>query len=768
MDQKIPITTEPARTKINANFKGDETEARWKAVSDPRVVNPLEFKDQKDRSAATLARAGRIMNDPKFKALGPNHKQAVLSNYYDKYVKPAYEMGGLDAPNKELWLREAPKETSKLSPEFFYTPVNTRQALDTFAGASSAFGKVFDGVMYGGLALSKEEAKFTLGLGHFFTHNPDYSQEKERKDVIEYLDKGAKQKIDNMSHALFDRDNFWLQTHPSKQWTDHIDSFVGEQLIQLPLYEAIGGARLAAAGKVQDILPAKGMVYNLSQKLATSKVGQFVARRLGDGADAYIGATLQNAKSDEKISQMAAFMGFGALGEGAFSAVSIPTKGLIKKFTAKNIAMGGTFFQEAITDQADHELMEQILGHNHQGHEVKIVPGEGEAGHIQVANRILPYSNQVELQAHIDGVIKHHAEIDPVKASLVNAEKMTLSAMGRQKYSKSWNQLSQAQRRVIREQRSALTEEAVNEAPLHNQDLVKQHITTSLAQEAKENPAFGNRVAEFEKASGIKVSDVLHDTEAEQIAEETGVKNSQDTIAKVASIKKTPKQMSAPLLKQAREQEPRKFAQFKVDTLAYFKNYAPKGQVPMSGQALAAQIKDMDSEEFTSQLQYEMGSNNIKFENPEHALLWANRFRMELPKPFQTRLISELHDINPDETIKTWDEQSKNLDVHMEELAHVGRLFSQGNVFRSTQVDNWLDKTQWQKQLRGETEVVELKQLSKVLAKHPEVRKMATTLTKKLQKARSLADNADTYHYVSSEIRGAQTVRDWKRKLGVN
>ena len=115
----------------------------------------------------------------------------------------------------------------------------------------------------------------------------------------------------------------------------------------------------------------------------------------------------------------------------------------------------------------------------------------------------------------------------------------------------------------------------------------------------------------------------------------------------------------------------------------------------------------MDSEEFTESIQEQLG-NFVKFENPEHALLWANQFRSDLPTAFKRRLTEELHEMNPNETVKDWDEQSKNLSSHMRQLAYVGRLFSEGNVFRSTRVDKWLDKTKWQEELRGEVEKREM------------------------------------------------------------
>ena len=82
----------------------------------------------------------------------------------------------------------------------------------------------------------------------------------------------------------------------------------------------------------------------------------------------------------------------------------------------------------------------------------------------------------------------------------------------------------------------------------------------------------------------------------------------------------------------------------------------------------------MDSDEFRHSILEEMGHENFHFELPEHALLWANSFRKELPKPFQYRITKELAEVNPNETRADWDRKSANLVQHMNELAYTGRF----------------------------------------------------------------------------------------------
>jgi hypothetical protein len=730
---------------LSTNYGDDVRKARYKAVTNPKVINPLTFENETDRHAAILSRADRIINSPVFKAKSPKNQSAVLSNYYDKYVAPGYKMNGLTPPDKDLWLREVPKLSNRkaLTADYLFPTSSYKQALDAFAGAANTLG----GITYGGIKFSKAASFGLLGLGNFFHLTDDYDTVKLGMNVEERANKA----IDYISHDMLDRDNFWLQSHPSKHWTDKLDTLAGETIVQLPFFKAIGAAREFAVGSASSILPQAGRIANMTSWLGRSKAGQVVAKSLTDGADGLIGSVLQGASGPEAISNAASWMGFGLATEGPIKGISAVSDMIIKKATASTLAMGGEQLQGAITGQAAHELTEMILGHSPNGDEIKLHPRNTKAGSISIAGQHFEYKNLAEQQELVTKAIQAHHESDPVHAKLMQAEKLTLSQVSRKLYDKPYQNLSKAQRASVLQERVRLTQEAVSEAPIHLPSLAKAHIDSQLQNDIKENPAFGEWVQKLEQASGLKVSSVLQETEAEQVKALTGIQNSQATAEKLGKPTK-------PQLSETREEEPRQFYQFKVNSLSYLKKNAS---------TLSAEIKTMDEpREFSHALQEEMGAGLIKFEDEKHALLWANQFRSQLPRAFQNRLLDELHERNPGETIKQWDTQSKNLSIHMEELAHTGRLFIQGRVFRSTQVENWLSKTKWQKQLRGEVETIELDQIKKKLYRYPKLQKNAISLTKKLQTARAKAENADTYKWVSDEIRGQKTVADWKNLFG--
>lgn len=744
--------------RLFPTFSDDARQARWKMVTSHKVIDPNIFKNPTDRFAAIAARGDRIVSDKRFKALKPEEQQKVLANYYDRYVVPGYTQLGFKAPDKDLYIRELPKEAGKLDSRAFYFGgyKNSEASQREPKAMGEEASKLFKGISYAGIWLGKNLAYQQLGLSHFL--HLDKADIKEEKQTIEDATQHAKAIVDKVNNSIFDSDKFWLQTHPSKRWTSKLENGIGEQLVQLPLYSAVGSFRAAAELKIGSKIPALGRAANLTERLASNKLGRFVARRLGEGADAYIGGTLLGETTEEKIKDMAAFMGFGTAIEGIGAGVKYPTKGLIKILTARNAAMGGKVFQDAVTDAADHELANNILGYNHLHEPISIHPDikNPTNGVIKIGTKEVPYKGAAEQQDAITKIIRANQEHDPVRASVVNAEKMTLSAMARDRYGKPWNRLSQSQRFRIRSLRDSITKEAINEAPLHNPDIVEAQIDMDLDKFKKQNPVFAQTVAQFEKMSGIKVSGALKDAQTEQIESETGVKQTQGTIKKIGKITQSIKRAEVKAKTAITgtvngvETGARKFAQMKIDNLAYFINRAKKAG---SLKNLSAEIKDMESDEFRHSLLEEMGHKDFRFENPEHALLWANTFRKQLPRPFQKRLIEELHEMKPDETIRDWDRKSKNLEVHMHNLAYTERLFNEGNIFRSTNVDNLLSRTVWQDQLFKEVSDRELEELRKVLIRYPKQYTSVSKVVKNLQKFRLKTFEPEEVEETTEKIR---------------
>jgi hypothetical protein len=824
----------------------DVLAARIKVVDNPDVKDPLTFTDKQDQHAAVLARVKRIMDNPKFQQLPTEHKDEVLNNYYDKYVIPSYIDSGFTPPDKQTWVQQIQK--SKISAQDYYPDHDTLTYARTYAGVKRAAGEIFGGISQSGIWLHKEAALSQLGLTEIFTapfvsggaKSLDESSFKPQREQIEQAHKYASEQVHKISDDMVNSANFFLQSYPSKKLMDKLDSFVGEQILQLPLYEGIGAARKLLVGKGLASLEQVQKANNLTNILKASGAGMSVAKRIGDAFDGLIGATLQGQDNESKKASVAFFVGLGALGEIG----KVAGSNLIKKFTSEILAAGGRPLQESVTNEAIHELdndfihgqkieseysfthptevMKEIgskhdtrikdpegndagwifateerdgsfritshLDEKHQNKGVGTTAYENSINSILAAGKTatsdwdrspqaeavwqkLKQKYQVETQAppgfmRVEGArrpgdniyvitgkkpvqeqvleaLKNGHEADPVKAKLVDGEKISLSSLAMQKHGKRWNQLSHSQRDAIRVERGNLVNDTIRELPLHQPEMAKANIDQQLAKDIKENPNLARRIQELKQNFGIDASSAVFESEQEATAEVTGQKSSQGSTDKVgkqieqSTKTKQESQVTAAL------QEPRKFAQLKEESVAYFRNPSPSKQSKFD---YSKWLEDMDRHDFISELRSHLGDQPF-FENPEHLLTWAVQFKDQMPKPFYDRIIEELNWSNPTGTAASWQQKARNMERHLDKLADTGRLWSEGNVFRSSNFDNWTNRTQWQRQLNPEVEKKEMDELMQQLGpykkNYPMQYQLAQDMMKELQKYRRTAPSPE-------------------------
>lgn len=611
-----------------------------------------------------------------------------------------------------------PKESGKLRPEDFFSSTSHRRMQYFFGGLTTETRDIAKGLFYGGMWLDKHQVYDLFGLNNLFKGQTTKREEAQAK---QNLNKLAEDTFDKVSNGMFDTTSFWMQTHPSRHWTDSLASGVGEQVAQLPLYAAIGTARgIATAASGLERL-------NLTQQLLAKPVGKFVANRIGEAVDGYFGAVLQN-KSSEATSNALSFAAFGGLGAG----LAIPSRLLMKQVVAKFASVGGHPFINALSDIAKHELDNGIIGYTPKNEPIAIRPTDLKAGtgYVQVGNETMPYTSQQHLQEIINRVQKYELTNDPVRTKAVQAEKLTLSTLAHERFGKLYSNLSPKERAAVDAEHDQLVGEAINEAAIHNPDIAKEHIENDIREDQKRNPALAEYDAAVEKASGFKISDKVHETEQEKIKAETGIRQSQGVANKINNL--ATRSARERVITPAMEEEPHKFAQLKESTISYFINSAKKAG---SDEALTKQLRDTDSEEFLGNIK-EMFGNMYKFENSEHMLLWANAFRGDLPRPFQTRLMRELREMHPTQTVKDFNRASDNLATHMGLLAKTGKLFTEGNVFRSTRIADWTSPTKWQRQLKREAAAIQTAQLKKIMQRFPNEYKMITDALFRIQGAK--------------------------------
>lgn len=732
-------------TNLQPNFHGDANQARLQAVTNPNIKNPLTFTDPVDRQAAILARAQRIMNNPKYQSLSPGHQKKVREDYYTKYVAPGYAKANFPIPDKDTWVEEVTKHGFK--PEDYYQSTNARQAANLIAGAESSAGSILQGSLSAGMWISRQATLAQLGLLHYFRNSTQTEADRDGKFAGEGAN-FAQRAVNKISLDTIHSANFWLQTHPSSTMVEKADSFVGENIMQLGLYEGLGAAKAL-------ITPG-----NLTKSLAVGgKTARIVAEGLNSASDAFMGDLIQGKSKEDTASDMAMFMGFGA----GSKALSIAGSAMMKKFIA-NIAMhGGKPLAEAASSEAIHEIETgKIHGHAapetespieksktrlyHKGQtgrydgpawfssDKKYAENYRKDGELQYvdyptdkledqgsntflgelhsdvtgARKPVKFSINVS-SAQVQTAISNAIKDDPIKAKIVTSYKAIIQSISKSNFGKGYKDLTAEQKATVRAFHKDLTQSAINEMPLHVPEVAKANATAAIQSAHEADPEMAKWDAAMMQKYQIQPDQVLHEAEQEMTAKQTGVKSVQGATKKTSKATERVNQVIAERLAGATKNEKNRYASFKVNHLAYFKNPAGKAKFDYG-----SWLEGMDSKDFISELKDHIG-NDWYFESPQHLLEYGLQYSMEMPKEFKSRILEELHDLDPTGTQQGWLVAGNNRDKHLEHMAVTGRLFDERNIYRSSRFGYGEKPTKWQKQLAREAKAItqnEKKQLS--------------------------------------------------------
>jgi len=668
-----------------------------------------------------LARIQHIMDSPRYKELSPERQAQLRSNYYDQTVKPAYEGSHLKAPEKDVWVSKIADPNMKMTPADYYN-IGPKMLTANRAITAAMQGGVetFAGMAHGGVWVGQQAALATLGLTNFFT-GPALDMEAAG---VNQLKKRADDIIDRVSQDYINTSKVWDQTHPSQHWQETVGSYAGNIIGTLPLYEITGMARGAMAESA--VLNKMGM-GSLTKVLESSPKGKFVQKRLMEAADGIISTTIQGKDNQEKLTTALSFMGFGAASAAVGHSV-LASNSLMKGFAAKIMAMGGRPLVAATANEAVHELESATING------VKAETAEEATSAMKAAH-----------------------ENDPVKSSLVTAQKISFISLAKKAYGPEtvWKNLSPSRKAAIRLAHTSMTEDALAELPLHVPDIAKANIQATISEEAKTGTPFAFNLDKLKKELGVDVVAIAQQNEQESLAKLTGAQSSQGSARRAAKKPVVP-QVAPEIKKKSQEG----YASFKVNSLAYFTNPVPKGVTASESKKFnwAGWLEDMSSEDFIHELRDNIMSAGQHFEDPEHMLLWANKHRDQMPKPFAQRIKQELNDLNPHATDAFRREQADVLEAHMADMAYTGHLDSDGNIFRSTNANDWLSPTAWQKQLREEAEQLELEHFAQAYSAYPEQVAVQSAMLKKLQKLRTSTKGDNTparYLDLSEKIRNS-------------
>lgn len=680
-----------------------------------------------ERGTAIAKRLEEIKANPKYQALPEDHKARVRADLYDKTVPKSYAGFHLPIPNKETWVGATGRDTTlrvpgakdeKLS-ETYSDPRNKQFGQDFIVGAS----KALDGIALFGAKVTNKAFSAMFHLNEEYSHKTD---EMLKVQVPEYrVAKQVQRKMENFidaQHAKIQSDDFWLETHPRDTIVGKLASNSGELVATLPLYEAVGAVGVGA--KI-----FKGA--NLSAKLATSPVGQFVANRLSSSTDMFISSLIESGGNKQQAGGAAigsALIESAGLGIG--KGLKIAAAPLIKKWTANTIAMGGIPFAQDVAQSSFHESEQEIE------HEINITNG-GTGEHL----------------AALRESAMQREKLNPIMAKLHAGEKVSQGSIAMQLYSKPLRNLSKNQRELVFAKRLQLIQEAAVEAPVHLPELEKHEVAQSISQERKSNPVFNSLATSLEKL-GVQLPEAVSENNIAQIAKETGISNVKAATKKLDKVAAPTKSVGADL---------NAYHNIQKEVYAYYRNARNRKELSSSVGTVASGNYDKLYDTLKK------ADGGLQFEKPLQRLLFHYGNKKSLPPAIAQSILTNVRKTKGLENapVKRVEEMAANLHNHMYDMAQSGHLTKEGNIYASTKIDGTY--TKWQKILSKESDMEVIRSAQMALSKHPRALRGFNTTIKALQKQSFQAKSAEeraTYKRIIAESSGNILTHMSDTKLG--
>lgn len=739
-----------------------------------------------------------MYQDSGYKALTPEKKVEIRAKMYDKYVEPSYKAAGLKAPDKKVWLLGTKESTSgTIDPKQYFESTSIRSAHDMILGAVheaqqiTAFGlRMFNHEVMASYGLDKLLANHLPIVGNQLSKNIEANKAATQK----VFSRAAKSVQDGLNQT-----NFLMETHPREGFLASAPRWTGEQVVMLPFYEAVGSALGVARGVVTGSKiglgtaegPAAKGVQNLSKTLATSKIGQFVGRRLYSAANIFVSsvATGDSPKEAAKnttgvIALETAAAPFGALTN------RLAATALIKRWTANLIAMGGKPLAQEMAKSAISEeigkgfgienvpfgvpLKEGDIGYveigtrnTHMLGDIAVSPSESfpQAGHLIHEGEIYPYKDLEEQQSAYNYLAQRAEERrkveDPVLHRMFEAEKLSADSIAMRHFGTPLRKMTPEQIGQVLKRRMELIDEAAYELPAHVPDLNKMTVEEENAKEMAESPIFGNFAAQMKAAGFPEINEITNGEQVKDIEKQTGITSAQGAVEKISKVR------NPNITKVKGKITPEAFAQHRIDTNAYFKNpnkalerRAADGTLigGRDKRSWNERLKAENTAEFIETLKAADG-DRIKFENPYHRMLfhWSNR--ENLPQPVRDKLLREMKKISETGAKPRYNMTAKQFNMeadwalqHLQLLAQSGRLGTEKNIFASSKFggpENW---TPWQAELQTEVDKQEMQTLNTLVERHPEAKKALQSTLKKVQAQRFNAQTPEEWMQYNTAI----------------
>ena len=685
--------------------------------------DPLSLSSFEDRNAAIEGKLKRLQANPEYQKLSPEARVETRAQIYNTYVVPTFKQAGVPVPDIKLWLHGTKESGIKA--------IDPNQQYRSEAG--DVLGHTIVGAVHAGQELYLSGIKLTRAMLNMYTTGSFFGF-AQGKDFRELADNSFN-KANNTLLGRAQRDaqdgvhqtNFWLQTHPRGTKLATAGEWTGEQVVQLPLYEALGS------------ISALGEGANVTSKLAKTGVGKFVAKRIGDAFDGFVSNMATSGGDASTKENLQSAVGFAVFG-GAFEKASewlakvaarkgewaATQGGAPKGLPAESRVLEGEYMPEPITAASDSAIKKWASEHVAMGGQ----PFAEDIIHSGFIELTAPVK-QRELSASTRAIDRQ--KLDPTLAQLHDGEKMALQSLALRHYGQSLDSLPHDIQQKVLARRLELMHEATFELPVHLPDLAHAEYENEIAAEVKGNPELGKRMAEVQALSPKKTApaQVMAKNQVKDIAEQTGIISKEAALNKADRFQRDVRGRFSKKGSYGLEEKasasfgPKDLAELHKNSVAYFKNPGKAGERRAADGTLIGgrdkrtwneRLKAENTKQFIETLKEGQGGG-IKFEDPKHLMLfnWANR--KELPEVVASKLRYELKKAYPNYHVKQLDAMADRGLVHLQMLAQSGRLAKGESVFNSTNMFG--APTEWQTALNTEIDAAELQHLKETIKMHP-------------------------------------------------
>jgi hypothetical protein len=656
-----------------------------------------------ERGTAIAKRLESIKGNPKYQALDEQHKTAVRADLYRQLVPDSYRLSGLKVPDEKTWVEASGRDTSDpayhgaMSTSYGMQGATTtygRRAIEVMQDTINGTNNAVDNVALFGIRATNRMLMQATGLAGMFSHpapnEPTLQQKYTRSSAAKTINNLA----DTERHSILAED-FFHETHPRDTFLGQMQTIDAEMLVQAPLFAGIGkGVAALGTAAIKGVGYATGE-QTLTKVLAATPAGAKVMQTLVAAADGVIGVGVATG-GNKQAAEIGGILGIagplagpilksGARAEADFitGTIKYVTPSVIKDYFAKLMSQGGKPLATELVNSAAHESNEEIEG--------SLIRERRAANSARATN-------------------------DPVAAKMHDAAKVSLNSIAVDMYGKPLRGITASKRLLVKARALSMVQEAAAEAPARLPAETLAETQQAMEKQGVENPGLKAYNARLEKLTGKPVASTVAENTVEQVKHETGMLNSDSAAKAVRGGTKRVLRTELGL-----DKEPAEGASASHGAPSTEADLVRKDRSQL--QATLGERAKANWGAYYEQLK-QARKVGVRFESPEHRMLFMYGNRESLPQELQDKLLYRMRQMKGYSThemsIADIQNRADWTHVHLLEMAHSGHFQpDEPGMFRSTKIGSPLDGTKYMMQMKREADNKQIAPLMAALKNHP-------------------------------------------------